>query len=156
MLIEWLKVMFTERAGKVEKELAHAIVEACDKPSKFKMLYSDKLSLIDKIYKICTEVYSAGGVEYSEHAKNQLDFYQKNYGHLPVCMAKTQYSLSHDPNCKGWPKDFMIPVREVFLSAGAGFIYVLTGAISTMPGLGTNPSYTKVDIDAKGNIVGLF
>ena len=144
------------QGGDGGKELAHAIVEACDKPSKFKMLYDDNLSLIEKINKICTEVYSAGGVEYSDLAKKQLALYQKMYGHLPVCMAKTQYSLSHDPNFKGWPKEFMIPVREVCISAGAGFIYVLTGAISTMPGLGTNPSYTKIDIDAKGNIVGLF
>lgn len=144
------------KGGEGGKELAHAIVDACNRPSKFKMLYGDTLSLVDKIHKICTEVYSAGGVEYSELAKKQLDFYQKVYGHLPICMAKTQYSLSHDPNFKGWPKDFMIPVREVFLSAGAGFIYVLTGAINTMPGLGTKPAYAKVDIDAKGNIVGLF
>jgi len=142
--------------GEGGKELAQAIVEACDKPSDFKMLYEDKLSLVDKINKISKEVYSAGGVEFSEVAVKQLEYYQKDFGHLPVCMAKTQYSLSHDPNMKGWPKNYLIPVREVFLSAGAGFIYVLTGAISTMPGLGTNPSYTKVDIDEKGNIVGLF
>ncbi len=145
-----------EKGGEGGIDLAHAIVEACDKPSKFKMLYDDKLSLAEKITKICTEVYSAGGVEYSESAKQQLAFYQKKYGHLPVCMAKTQYSLSHDPNFKGWPKDFMVPVRDVCVSAGAGFVYVLTGAISTMPGLGTNPSYTKIDIDSQGNIVGLF
>lgn len=142
--------------GEGGKELAQAIVEACDKPSKFKMLYEDKLPLVEKINKICKEVYSAGGVEFSELAVKQLEYYQKDFGHLPICMAKTQYSLSHDPNMKGWPKNYSIPVREVFLSAGAGFIYVLTGAISTMPGLGTNPSYTKVDIDEKGNIVGLF
>lgn len=142
--------------GEGGKDLAQAIVEACDKPSNFKMLYEDKLSLVEKINKISKEVYSAGCVEFSELAVKQLEYYQKDFGHLPICMAKTQYSLSHDPNMKGWPKNYSIPVREVFLSAGAGFIYVLTGAISTMPGLGTNPSYTKVDIDEKGNIVGLF
>ncbi|HBM15350.1 MAG TPA: formate--tetrahydrofolate ligase [Lentisphaeria bacterium] len=142
--------------GEGGKDIAQAIVEACDAPSKFKMLYEDKLSLIDKINIISKEVYSAGGVEFSELALKQLEFFQKSYGHLPICMAKTQYSLSHDPNMKGWPKNYSIPVREVFLSAGAGFIYVLTGLISTMPGLGTNPSYTKVDIDEKGNIIGLF
>jgi len=145
-----------KHGGEGGKELAYAIVEACNKPSKLKMLYDNNLSLVEKINKICIEVYGAGGVEYSGLAKKQLAFYQQKYGRLPVCMAKTQYSLSHDPNFKGWPKDFIIPVREVFLSAGAGFVYVLTGAISTMPGLGTNPGYTRIDIDANGNIIGLF
>jgi len=142
--------------GEGGKELAQAIVDACDADSNFKMLYKDELSLEEKIRKITKTVYGAGGIKLSDLAKKQLDSFQKDYGHLPVCMAKTHLSLSHDPNMKGAPKNFIIPIREVFLSAGAGFVYVLAGAISTMPGLGSNPSYMKVDIDKKGNIVGLF
>ena len=144
------------KGGEGGKELAHAIVEACDTESKFKMLYKDELPLVEKITKIAKTVYGASGVKFSDLAAKQLKSFQKKYGHLPVCMAKTHLSLSHDPKLKGTPKDFIVPVREVFLSAGAGFIYALAGTISTMPGLGSNPSYMKVDIDKKGNIVGLF
>ncbi len=142
--------------GEGGKELAQAIVEACDTESEFKMLYEDKLPLVDKTRKISQKVYGAADIELSDTAKEQLDFFQEKYGSLPLCMAKTHLSLSHDPHVKGAPKDFIVPVREAFLSAGAGFIYVLTGSISTMPGLGSNPSYMKVDIDKNGDIVGLF
>jgi formate--tetrahydrofolate ligase len=142
--------------GEGGKELAQAIVGACDADSNFKMLYEDELSLEEKIKKITKAVYGAGDIRLSSLAKKQLDFFQKDYGHLPICMAKTHLSLSHDPYMKGAPKNFIIPIREVFLSAGAGFVYVLTGTISTMPGLGSKPSYMHVDIDKKGNIVGLF
>ncbi|MCP4179322.1 MAG: formate--tetrahydrofolate ligase [bacterium] len=142
--------------GEGGKELAHAIVDACDKESDFHMLYEDSLPLKEKIEKISKEVYGADGVEFSESASRQLDEFQKNFGHLPICMAKTQYSLSADPNLKGAPKGFKVPVREAILSAGSGFVYILTGAITTMPGLGSNPSYMKVDIDKEGNVQGLF
>ena len=142
--------------GEGGKELAHAIVEACETESEFKMLYNDELPLIDKIEKIAKEVYGADGIELSETAKAKLEGFQKEHGKLPICMAKTQYSLSADPKLKGAPKNFTIPVRDAFLSTGAGFVYVLTGAITTMPGLGSTPSYMNVDIDADGKIVGLF
>ncbi len=142
--------------GEGGKDLAQAIVEACDAESNFKMLYEDDLPLVDKIRKISQEVYGAGDIELSDLAKGQLEFFQQKYGNLPICMAKTHLSLSHDPKLKGAPKGFTIPVREAFLSAGAGFVYVMAGSITTMPGLGSNPSYMKVDLDKKGNIVGLF
>ena len=142
--------------GEGGKDLAQAIVEACDMESNFKMLYENSLPLKDKIETIAKNVYGADGVEYSELAEQQIENFQKLYGELPVCMAKTQYSLSHDPDLKGAPKGFVVPIREVFISAGSGFIYALAGSISTMPGLGSNPSYMKVDIDEDGKIVGLF
>ncbi len=144
------------KGGEGGKELARAIVEACEMPSKFKMMYPNELSLKGKIEKIVTEVYGGSRVEYSELASKQLDKYQKDYGHLPICMAKTQYSLSTDPNLKGKPSNFTVPIREAILSAGAGFVYCLTGEIATMPGLGSNPSYMNVDIDENENIMGLF
>ena len=142
--------------GQGGKELAHAIVEACDVESDFNMLYEDNLSLVEKMEKIAREVYGADGIVLSEVAKTKMEKFQKTHGHLPICMAKTQYSLSADPNLKGAPKGFTVPITNAFLSAGAGFVYVMTGAISTMPGLGTKPSYMNVDIDKKGNIMGLF
>ena len=142
--------------GEGGKELAQAIVDACDTKSNFKMVYEDELPLVEKIRKISQEVYGAADIELSDLAKGQLESFQKNYGNLPICMAKTHLSLTSDPKIKGAPKGFIIPVREAFLSAGAGFVYVMTGEISTMPGLGSNPSYMNVDIDKKGNIVGLF
>jgi len=142
--------------GQGGKELAQAIVEACDVESDFKMLYEDELPLVEKIRKISQDVYGADDIELSDLAKEQLNLFQKEYGTFPICMAKTHLSLSHDPKMKGAPKGFNIPIREAFLSAGAGFIYVMTGAITTMPGLGSNPSYMNVDIDNKGNILGLF
>ena len=142
--------------GQGGKELAHAIVEACEVKSDFKMLYEDNLTLVEKMEKIAKEVYGADGIVLSDIAKTKMEKFQKTHGHLPICMAKTQYSLSADPNLKGAPKGFTVPITDAFLSAGAGFVYVMTGAISTMPGLGTKPSYMNVDIDADGKIVGLF
>jgi formate--tetrahydrofolate ligase len=144
------------KGGQGGKELAHAIIEACEVDSEFKMLYDDNLQLVNKIEKISREVYGADGIELSDTAKEKLKFFQKNHGHLPICMAKTQYSLSADPNLKGAPKGFTIPIRDAFLSAGAGFVYVMTGTISTMPGLGSKPSYMNVDINNDGDIIGLF
>ena len=142
--------------GQGGKELAQAIVEACEVKSDFKMLYEDNLTLVEKMEKIAREVYGADGIVLSDKAKTKMEKFQKTHGHLPICMAKTQYSLSADPNLKGAPKGFTVPITDAFLSAGAGFVYVMTGAISTMPGLGTKPSYMNVDIDADGKIVGLF
>ncbi|MCF7790731.1 MAG: formate--tetrahydrofolate ligase [Victivallales bacterium] len=144
------------QGGQGGKELAEAIVEACEEKTDFKMLYEDDLPLVEKIKKISKNIYGAGGIEVSETARKKLESFQKNYGNLPICMAKTQYSLTADPNIKGAPKGFIIPIRDVILSAGAGFVYVLTGAISTMPGLGSKPSYMNVDVESDGRIVGLF
>ncbi len=138
-------------------ELAKAVVAAADSPSDFKFLYPLDRSIKEKIEIIATEIYGAAGVEYSPLAEKQIsEFEQAGYGYLPICMAKTHLSISHDPNLKGSPKGFTVPVREVRASVGAGFIYPLLGEMRTMPGLGATPAFMNVDIDENGNIVGLF
>ncbi|OGO57416.1 MAG: formate--tetrahydrofolate ligase [Chloroflexi bacterium RBG_16_69_14] len=123
----------------------------------FKLLYPDEMPLADKIETIATRVYGADGVELLPAARKSLaQFEALGYGHLPICMAKTQYSLSHDAALKGRPTGFTIPIREVRLSAGAGFITPLCGEMRTMPGLPSRPGGERIDIDADGNIVGLF
>ena len=102
-------------------------------------------------------MYGASGVEFSPRARAEIQRYQElGYGRLPICMAKTQYSLSHDPNLKGAPKGYAFPIREVRLQAGGGFLVPLAGDIMTMPGLGRNPSYRGIDLDADGRVTGLF
>jgi formate--tetrahydrofolate ligase len=123
----------------------------------FHFLYLDEASLRMKIETIATEVYGAAGVEYLPAASRALKLYEElGYGHLAVNMAKTQYSISHDPNLKGRPSGFTIPIRDVRLSAGAGFVTPLIGEMRTMPGLPSIPGGERIDIDANGNIVGLF
>ena len=115
------------------------------------------MALPDKIETIVTRIYGGAGVEYPPAARKSLEQYEAlGYGHLPVCMAKTQYSLSHDAALKNRPTGFTVPIREVRLSAGAGFITPLCGEMRTMPGLPSKPGGEKIDIDAEGNIVGLF
>jgi formate--tetrahydrofolate ligase len=110
-----------------------------------------------KIETIATEVYGAAGVEYLPAASRALKLYEElGYGHLAVNMAKTQYSLSHDPNLKNRPSGFTVPIRDVRLSAGAGFVTPLIGEMRTMPGLPSVPGGERIDIDASGNIIGLF
>jgi methylenetetrahydrofolate dehydrogenase (NADP+)/methenyltetrahydrofolate cyclohydrolase/formyltetrahydrofolate synthetase/formate--tetrahydrofolate ligase len=138
-------------------ELAEAVVAACDQPSAFKYLYDLNQPIAAKIEKIATELYGAAGIELSPQAEAQIEGYEENgFGYLPICMAKTHLSMSHDPTVKGAPKGFIMPVREVRASVGAGFIYPVTGTMRTMPGLGTKPAYMNVDIDEKGEVVGLF
>ncbi len=137
--------------------LAEAVVKACEKPNDFRFLYPLSASIKEKIETIATKIYGAGEVEFAATAQQQIELYTK-YGldSLPICMAKTHLSLSHDPTLKGCPQDFTLPVREIRPSAGAGFLYPLCGEMSTMPGLPTTPAGTRVDIDKDGNIVGLF
>ena len=143
--------------GQGATELAEAVVAACEEPSDFKFLYPLDQSIKQKIETIATEIYGAGAVEYSALAERQIaDFERAGYGYLPICMAKTHLSMSHDPALKGAPSGYTIPVREVRASVGAGFIYPLLGEMRTMPGLGTKPAYMNVDIDDTGKIVGLF
>lgn len=143
--------------GQGALELAEAVVAACEEPSEFKLLYEDSLSIKEKIETIAREIYGAEDVEYSTAANKQIaEFESAGLGELPICMAKTHLSMSHDPQLKGAPSGFTVPVREVRGSAGAGFIYPLLGEMRTMPGLGTKPAYLNVDIDEDGNIVGLF
>ncbi len=143
--------------GKGAAELAQAVVTACEKPSDFKLLYPDEMSIKDKIATICRKVYLAGAITYSEQAEEQIALYEKNgFSHLPICMAKTHLSLSHDPNFKGVPRGFTVMVREVRISAGAGFLFPLLGKMRTMPGLPSRPAFMDIDLDENGNVVGMF
>jgi formate--tetrahydrofolate ligase len=142
-------------AGAVE--LAEAVAEAAEEPTEFEFLYPDEAPLREKIETIAKEVYGARGVEYDMSASRQLDSYQKNgFGELPICMAKTHLSISSDPSLKGAPTGWMLPVREVRASVGAGFVYPICGDMRTMPGLSASPAAEGIDIDENGEIVGLF
>ena len=142
--------------GKGAAELAEAVAEAAEEPSDFQFLYPDEASLREKIETIATRVYGASGVEYSVAAGRQLDGYERNgFGRLPVCVAKTHLSISSDPTLKGAPTGWVLPVREVRASVGAGFIYPICGDMRTMPGLGSHPAAESIDIDENGEIVGL-
>lgn len=140
-------------------ELAEKIVAACDKKSEFKLLYPDEISICDKISTIAQNIYGADGVVFEPAAKKaiaEIEKLDEKYKRFPVCMAKTQYSFSDDQTKLGRPTGFEITVRDVKLSAGAGFIVVLTGNILTMPGLPKVPAANSIDVDENGNIVGLF
>jgi methylenetetrahydrofolate dehydrogenase (NADP+)/methenyltetrahydrofolate cyclohydrolase/formyltetrahydrofolate synthetase len=144
------------RGGEGALELADAVMEACERPSSVHYLYPLDAPLKTKIETIATQVYGAAGVAYSETAERQLQLYEElGYGGLPVCMAKTHLSLSHDPSQKGAPMGYTLPVREVRASIGAGFIYPLCGEMQTMPGLPARPAFMGIDIDDEGEIVGL-
>ena len=140
------------------EELAQNVVEICkDSKNTFKYLYEDKLSLFKKIEKIAQEIYHASEVVADTKVRQQLkDFEEKGYGKLPVCIAKTQYSFSTDPNLKGAPTGHVLPVREVRLSSGAEFIVVVCGEIMTMPGLPRVPAADSIKLNDKGEIEGLF
>jgi formyltetrahydrofolate synthetase len=138
--------------------LAQAVWAATEDPTRdFRLLYPDEAPLGEKILTIVKEIYGGTGIELLPAAKKQLKQYEDlGYSHLPVCMAKTQYSLSHDANLKGRPSGFTVPIREIRLSAGAGFITPILGEMRTMPGLPSKPGGQNIDIDADGNVVGLF
>jgi formate--tetrahydrofolate ligase len=143
--------------GKGGRELAEAVVAACDKPSNFQFLYPDDMPIKEKIATIATKVYGAEGVDYDRVAEQKIETYTRwGLGNLPICMAKTHLSLSHDSNIKGRPTGFRIPIRDIRPSAGAGFLYPLLGTFSTMPGLPSRPAAEKVDVDEEGRVVGLF
>ncbi len=138
-------------------ELAAAVVSAANQPSDFHFLYDLDQPLKAKIAAIATNLYGAADVEYTGAAEASLRSFEANgYGGLPICMAKSHLSLSHEPTWKGRPTGYTLPVREVKLSAGAGFVYPLCGTMLTMPGLGSNPGGQNVDLDDSGRIVGLF
>ena len=142
-------------AGAVE--LAEAVAEASEEPTKFEPLYSDETPLREKIETVAEKVYGASGVEYAPEASRRLDSYEKNgFGNLPVCIAKTHLSISSDPSLKGAPTGWVLPVREVRASVGAGFIYPICGEMRTMPGLSASPAAENIDIDENGETVGLF
>ncbi|RCW52687.1 MULTISPECIES: formate--tetrahydrofolate ligase [Halanaerobium] len=146
------------KGGKGGEELANAVVDVLEnEESKFEFLYDEKAPIKEKIETIATEIYGADGVDYSDTALSQIKKYEKQgYAEIPVCMAKTQSSISDNPNLKGRPSGFRISVKEINLSAGAGFLVVMTGPVLTMPGLPKRPSAEDIDIDADGKISGLF
>ncbi len=142
--------------GRGAVELAEAVAEAAEEPTQFQLLYPDDAPLRDKIEAVATKVYGAESVKYDPAASRQLDSYEANgFGSLPVCIAKTHLSISSDPTLKGAPTGWVLPVREVRASVGAGFIYPICGEMRTMPGLGSSPAAERIDIDDDGEIVGL-
>jgi len=139
-------------------DLAEAVWAAAEDPSRsFRLLYPDEAPLGEKILTIVKEIYGGDGIELTPAAQKSLKLYESmGFGNLPICMAKTQYSISHDAALKGAPKGFTVPIREIRLSAGAGFVTPLCGEMRTMPGLPSKPGGENIDIDAEGNVVGLF
>jgi methylenetetrahydrofolate dehydrogenase (NADP+)/methenyltetrahydrofolate cyclohydrolase/formyltetrahydrofolate synthetase len=144
--------------GKGGVELAEAVVAACEQPNNFKLLYPDDMALKEKIETVAREIYRAGRVTFTPEADAKIKlFTDMGLGHLPLCMAKTHLSFTHDPAVKGAPRDWTLPITDVRASVGAGFIFPLCGTMRTMPGLPTRPAFTDVDLDLEtGRIVGLF
>ncbi len=145
--------------GKGAVDLAKAVVEACEQPSDFKFLYDlEGTSIKDKIEIICKEIYGADGVTYEPLAEKKVELYTKlGFDELPMCMAKTHLSLTHDGSLKGRPTGFTVPIRDIRASVGAGFLYPLLGTMSTMPGLPTRPVFYDIDIDVEtGDVLGLM
>jgi formate--tetrahydrofolate ligase len=138
-------------------ELANAVVEACEMDNDFRFLYPDEAPIKEKIETIATEIYGADGVDFLPAAEAKIDLYtEMGLSHLPICMAKTHLSLSHDPALKGAPTGWRLPIRDVRASNGAGFLYPLCGDMRTMPGLPKVPAGDSIDLDENGEIVGLF
>ena len=144
--------------GQGAVKLAEAVVKAAEKPTNFHFLYPLELSIKEKIETICKQIYGADGVEYLPEAEAKIELYTRlGFDKLPLCMAKTHLSLSHDPNLKGVPKGFVVPIRDIRASVGAGFLYPLLGEMRTMPGLPTRPVFYDVDLDLEtGRVLGLF
>ncbi len=159
---EELKVPFAvsevfAKGGEGGLELAGIVKELCDKESKLEFAYSDDQSIKEKIEAVCRKVYGASAVEYSTSADKSIKkLEEQGFSGLPVCMAKTQYSLSDDPKVLGAPEGFTVHIRDVYVSAGAGFVVVLSGSILSMPGLPKQPAAYNIDVDDNGKIIGLF
>ncbi|MEO0813099.1 MAG: formate--tetrahydrofolate ligase [Myxococcota bacterium] len=146
------------QGGKGAAPLAQAVVKACEQPKDFTYTYDLDASIEEKIATIATRIYGADGVDYLPAAKKKIALYESlGYGEFPVCMAKTHLSISHDPKLKGAPTGFTLPIRDIRVSVGAGFLTPLCGDMRTMPGLPSKPAFENVDIDLEtGRIVGLF
>uniref|UniRef100_A0A672IC43 formate--tetrahydrofolate ligase n=1 Tax=Salarias fasciatus TaxID=181472 RepID=A0A672IC43_SALFA len=146
------------QGGRGSVALAQAVKQAASKPSNFQFLYHSEMPIVEKIRTIAQRVYGADDIDLSLEAQTKIDYYnQQGYGSLPICMAKTHLSLSHMPDKKGAPTGFVLPIRDVRASVGAGFIYPLVGTMSTMPGLPTRPCFYDIDLDpATEEITGLF
>jgi formyltetrahydrofolate synthetase len=145
------------KGGEGAVELAKAVVIACDKPNKFSFLTPDGTPLVQQIEAIATKIYGAAGIDLQMQAVKDLERIEKlGLGTAPVCMAKTQMSLSHDPNLRNRPSGFIVPIRSLVPSLGAGFVVALCGEMQRMPGLGKTPAFQNMDIDENGNTYGLF
>ena len=145
------------KGGEGGLELAREVLRLTEEPNRFTMMYEDSLPLKEKVAAVVREIYNGDGVDFTPAASRELDKLEAlGFGHLPVCMAKTQYSLSDNPALLGWPSGFRVTVRGVRLAAGAGFVVVLTGDIMTMPGLPKVPAAEAIDVDENGKISGLF
>lgn len=144
--------------GKGAKDLAEGIIKASAQPKDFKLLYDLDNTVQERMEAIAKKMYGAAAVEFSELAQKKVDTYTKQgLGNLPICVAKTQYSLSHDPALKGAPEGFTVPIRDVRMAAGAGYLYALAADIQTIPGLPTAPGYLNIDVDTEtGEIDGMF
>ena len=137
-------------------DLAKCVIKAANMPNKFAYLYPLEASIKEKIETIAKKIYGAASVEYSELAENKIKLYtERGWDKLPVCMAKTPLSLSHDPQLKGAPSGFILPIRDIRVYTGAGFITPLCGSIQTMPGLPSHPRGENIDINQEGEIFGL-
>ncbi|MEG0374239.1 MAG: formate--tetrahydrofolate ligase, partial [Raoultibacter sp.] len=146
-----------EKGGEGGVMLAEEVVRLCEEPSTFTLSYESDLSLIEKIEAVAERIYHADGVDFTPAAKKELAQLESlGFGSLPVCMAKTQYSFSDDPALLGAPRGFRITVKKAKVSAGAGFVVVLTGDVMTMPGLPKAPAACRIDVDETGKISGLF
>ena len=146
-----------ERGGEGGIELAEEVIRLCEADKNFAYAYEDQDSLEDKIKKLTKKIYGGKGIVIEPKAQKEIEKLETlGFGKLPVCMAKTQYSFSDDPNLKGAPEGFTIRVKSLRVSAGAGFIVVLTGDIMTMPGLPKKPAAEKIQVTKEGRISGLF
>ena len=145
------------KGGEGGAELAEAVIAACEKPVDFKFLYPDEMSIKEKIETVVREIYRADGVDYTAEAEARIKlFTNMGLSHLPLCMAKTPLSFTHDPAIKGTPRGWRMPITDVRASVGAGFLFPLCGTMRTMPGLPTRPVFTDIDIDLEtGKVVGL-
>jgi len=145
------------KGGEGAVDLAKAVVDACDKPNTFSFLTPDGTPLVQQIETIAKKVYGATGIDLQMQAIKDVERIEKlGLGSAPVCMAKTQMSLSHDPNLRNRPSGFIVPVRSLVPSVGAGFVVALCGEMQRMPGLGKTPAFQNMDIDENGNTYGLF
>lgn len=145
------------KGGEGGRELAEVVVQACEEPANFQFLYPLDLPIKEKIEIIATKIYGADGVVYEPAAEEKIrQFTDLGWDNLPICMAKTHLSLSHDPKLKGRPRNFKLPIRDIRPSIGAGFLSPLCGEMRTMPGLPSEPAGNGIDIDTQGNVVGLF
>ncbi|MBX3472831.1 MAG: formate--tetrahydrofolate ligase [Planctomycetes bacterium] len=145
------------KGGQGGAEFAKALVKACEEPRSFKLTYDSDAPIKKKVEAVATKIYGAAGVDWAPEASKRVkQFEEAGFGKLSVCMAKTQYSFSHDPKLLGAPEGWTLPIKDARLSAGAGFVYLICGDMMTMPGLGKNPGGQNIDINEKGEIVGMF